>query len=259
MADRPVALVTGASSGLGERFARDLAATGHDLVVVARHRHNLERLASELAAAHSTVTEVLPADLADPRELALVATRIRDGDPVDVLVNCAGFGSYGRFQDLPVEGETGQVDVNVTALVVLSHAALSVMVPRRSGRLLNVSSTAGFVPGPGSATYSATKAFVTSFTEALHEEVARSGVHVTALCPGFTRTNFQARAGVETRALPSFAWAEAGPVVAAGLAALEHNHAVCVPGFVNKVVAVSPRLGPRSLVRRVAGLVVNRL
>jgi short-subunit dehydrogenase len=259
MTDRPIALVTGASTGLGEQFARALAASGHDLVLVARTGPALEALAAELDKEHGATSEVLMADLADATQLATVAARIADGAPVDTVINNAGFGHYGAFADLPLEGEVGQVRVNVVALVTLSHAALRVMVARRSGKLLNVSSIGAFAPAPGGATYSATKAFVLSFTEALHDEVAPSGVHVTALCPGFTRTEFQQRAGVKSSGVPSMAWSEAGDVVAAGLAALDANHAVCVPGLVNKFVAVSPRFGPRGLTRRISAGVMKRL
>jgi hypothetical protein len=251
--------VTGASSGLGEHFARALAASGHDLVLVARSRAELERLALELEKEHGVDGEVRVADLADAAQLTSVAARIEAGAPIDCVVNNAGFGHYGQFAALPLEGEIGQIAVNVVALVTLSHAALRTMVPRGSGKLLNVSSIGGFTPAPGGATYSATKAFVLSFTEALHEEVASSGVHVTVLCPGFTRTDFQQRAGVSTTSLPSAAWSDPGPVVAAGLAALARNHAVCVPGALNKVVAASPRFGPRGVVRRVSAGVMKRL
>lgn len=257
--ERPVALVTGASAGLGEAFARQLAAGGRDLVVVARGRGRLERLALELEQAHGTRTEVVVADLEDPAGVTAVADRIRRGDPVETVVNNAGYGTYGPLWAADVDGELGQVRLNVAAVVALSHAALSVMVPRGSGRLLNVSSTAGFSPGPGSATYAATKAFVTSFTEALHREVAGTGVHVTALCPGFTHTDFQARARVDTGRLPRFVWAEAGPVVAAGLAALDANRALCVPGWVNKVAAFAPRLAPRRAVRATSAQLVGRM
>ncbi len=258
MTDRPIALVTGASSGLGDSFARALAATGHDLVLVARTGPALEKLAGELES-HGATSSVLVADLADQAQLASVAARITEGPAVDVVVNNAGFGHYGAFNQLPLAGEVGQVQVNIVALVTLSHAALEVMVPRRSGKLLNVSSIGAFAPAPGGATYSATKAFVLSFTEALHDEVAKDGVHVTALCPGFTRTDFQQRAGVKSSGVPDMAWSEAGDVVAAGLAALDRNQAVCVPGVVNKLVAVSPRFGPRGLTRRISAGVMKRL
>ncbi len=256
MTNRPTALVTGASSGLGDGFARALAATGHDLVLVARTGPALDKLAGELESLGAT-SEVLVADLADPTHLASVAARIGDG--VDTVINNAGFGHYGAFADLPLAGEVGQVQVNILALVTLSHAALAVMVPRRSGKLLNVSSIGAFAPAPGGATYSATKAFVLSFTEALHDEVAKAGVHVTALCPGFTRTDFQERAGVKSSGVPDMAWSDAGDVVASGLAALDRNQAVCVPGVLNKVVAVSPRFGPRGLTRRISAGVMKRL
>ena len=259
MTDRPVALVTGASSGLGECFARALAASGHDLVLVARNGPALETLGAELSAAQGAGAEVLVADLATQAGRGAVADRIGAAGGVDTVVNNAGFGHYGPFHRLPLAGEVDQVEVNVVALLVLSHAALSVMVRRGSGRLLNVSSVGAFAPAPGGATYSATKAFVLSFTEALHHEAAPAGVHVTALCPGFTRTDFQQRAGVDSGGLPAPAWSEPAAVVAAGLAALERNRAVCVPGALNKVAAVSPRLGPRGLTRRISAGVMRRI
>ena len=145
------------------------------------------------------------------------------------------------------------MQLNVRALVALSHAALRVMVPRRSGGLLNVASTASFQPGPGNATYSATKSFVRSFTEALHEEVLSSNVHVTALCPGFTRTAFHGRAGMEANLLPRFMWGEPMAVAVAGLEALDRNQAVCIPGIMNELGAASVRFAPRSVARKVAG------
>ena len=256
---RPVALVTGASSGLGDAFARALAVSGHDLVLVARTGPALEKLAAEVEQNHGAQSEVIVADLADVAQLSSVAARIADGAPIDTVINNAGFGHYGAFFQLPLAGEVGQVQVNVLALVTLSHAALGVMVPRGSGKLLNVSSIGAFAPAPGGATYSATKAFVLSFTEALHDEVAKDGVHVSALCPGFTRTEFQQRAGVKTTGLLSAAWSDAAAVVHAGLSALDRNHAVCVPGVMNKFVAVSPRFSPRGMTRRISAGVMQRL
>lgn len=259
MEKKPIALVTGASTGLGEKFARALAATGHDLVLVARTGPALEKLAGELEQSHGTKSEVLVADLAEVAQRATVVGRIADGAPLDTVINNAGFGRYGSFYQMSLAGEVGQIEVNITALVTLSHAALGVMVPRRSGKLLNVSSIGAFAPAPGGATYSATKAFVLSFTEALHDEVADSGVHVTALCPGFTRTEFQERAGVQSSGVPNAAWSNPTDVVSAGLAALDRNKAVCVPGFLNKLVAVSPRFGPRGMTRGISGGVMKRL
>ncbi|MHB8328105.1 MAG: SDR family NAD(P)-dependent oxidoreductase [Acidimicrobiales bacterium] len=259
MPTRPTALVTGASSGLGECFARQLAAAGHDLVLVARSTAALQRLASELESAHGTSSEVLSADLGDRAQLETVTERIRGGAPLDTVVNNAGFGFYGPVTGHRLEQELGMVEVNVLALVALSHAALATMVPRRSGRLLNVASIAGFAATPDGATYSAAKGFVLMFSEAVHDEVARSGVHVTVLCPGFTRTSFQQHAGIEAKGLPGFAWSEPEDVVAAALCALERNQAVCVPGILNKVTAASPRFAPRPVVRRISASVMKRL
>jgi uncharacterized protein len=257
-AERPRALVTGASSGLGVSFARQLAGAGNDLVLVARSVEPMERLGDELADAHGVRAEVLPADLADRAQLDSVAGRIRSGD-VDTVVNNAGFGFYGPVANHSLDQELGMVDVDVAAVVALSHAALEVMVPRRSGSLLNVSSVAAFATTPESATYSAAKSFVLLFTEAVHDEVADAGVHVTVLCPGFTRTAFQSHAGIEAQGLPGIVWADADDVVRHGLVALARNQAVCVPGLLNKVAAASPRFGPRPLVRRLSRQVMKRL
>ena len=259
MADRPIALVTGASSGLGEGFARALAARGHDLVLVARSQESLDRLAGELEQAHGASSEVLVADLRERGDLDKVAARIRDGRAVGTVVNNAGFGTNGEFARLPVDGEIAEVQVNALAVVVLSHAALEVMVPRGEGALLNVASVGGFTPAPTWATYGATKAFVLSFTEAIHMEVAPHGVHVTVLAPGFTRTKFQERAGMKGAGPPAFLWSDAEPVVEAGLAALDKNQAVCVPGGLNKAAVTAARLVPKPLFRLVASQAARRL
>ncbi len=256
--ERPRALVTGASSGLGVSFTRRLAAAGHDLVLVARTTDAMERLGNEVADHHGVRAEVLSADLADRAQLSRVVDWIGAGD-VDVVVNNAGFGFYGPVISHTPEQEIGMVDVDVAAVVALSHAALQAMVPRRSGSLLNVASVAGFATTPESATYSAAKSFVLMFTEAVHEEVAGTGVKVSVLCPGFTRTSFQDNAGITGKGLPSFVWAEADDVVREGLAALERNQAVCVPGLLNKVAAASPRFAPRTVVRRLSSQVMKRL
>ncbi len=256
---RPTALVTGASSGIGEHIARRLAARGHDLVLVARRRDPLERLRDEMASAHGAASEVLIADLQDRAGLDDVRARIEGDRPLAVVVNNAGFGHYGSFVEQSVEDLADMVRLDVLAVMVLSRAALGTMVPVRSGKLLNVSSTAGFVPGPHGAAYHGSKAFVTSLTESLHEEVRRSGVHVTALCPGFTPTGFQARADVRLTGVPGFMVTDAATVAAEGLAALDRNDALCVPGFWNKATAVGTRLGPRSVVRKVSGSVLKRL
>jgi uncharacterized protein len=252
------AVVTGASSGIGEALAHALAARGSDLLLVARGTEALDKLASELSERHSVECEVLGADLARPAGVDAVAEQIRKR-AVTTVVNNAGYGTYGWFYELPLEEELGEVKLNIEAVVALSHAALEVMVPRRLGALLNVASTASFQPGPKNATYSATKAFVRSFTEALHEEVLPSSVHVTALCPGFTRTAFQSRAGMEASRVPGFMWADSKSVADAGLEALGRNQAVCIPGFMNRLGAESVRFAPRSVARKMAGQVIRHM
>lgn len=260
MSDRPVALVTGASSGIGEHLARQLASAGHDLVLVARNRQALERLARDLQAAHGTTVEILPADLAVADGVASAVARIADGDPLDVVVNNAGFGWFGDMVDQPPAVVESLVAVDVAAVAHLSRAAVASMVPRRRGGLLNVSSTAGFVPGPHSALYHAAKAFVTSLSEALHEEALPYGVRVTALCPGYTPTGFQERANIGDRRspMPSFAVTDASMVAASGLVALARNQAVCIPGAANRLAQVASHLVPRSVVRRMSGKVLER-
>ncbi len=210
------ALVTGASSGIGASCARLLAAAGTDLVVVARRAGRLEELAARLADEHKVSVEVLAADLGRPDARAAVEERLADpGRPVELLVNNAGFGAAGSFASLPVESAQSQILLNVLALTRLAHAVLPEMLDRGHGGILNVSSMAGFVLSPGSATYAATKAFVTSFSESLHTEVRSRGVHVTALCPGFTRTEFHAANSVATAGVPGFAWLESDDVARA--------------------------------------------
>jgi short-subunit dehydrogenase len=252
----PTALVTGASSGIGLEFARQLSACGHDLVVVARDEARLKELAGEL----TTNVEVLRADLTDADDVALVESRLSDATrPVDVLVNNAGFGTMGPFVDLPIEGEEREIRLNVIALVRLTRAVLPGMVDRKRGSVLNVSSIGGFQPGPFNATYSATKAFVSSFTEAVHEEVRPSGVHVTALCPGLTRTGFQETSGATASTMPGPMWQTAEQVVRVALRDLGRNRAMSVPGLQNKSAAFLVRVVPRVAVRRLSAMVGRRL
>lgn len=252
---RPIALVTGASSGIGAQFARVLAERGHDLVLAARDRARLEVLAKEIGNAHGVAGEVIPADLTDSSQLAAVEERARS---VDVLVNNAGFGTYGRFVDLDVDGEDREVRLNVLAVVRLTHAAASAMVERGRGGILNVASIAGFQPTPFDATYGATKAFVLSFSQALHEELKGTGVAVSVLCPGFTRTEFQERAGIDDSAIPSFLWQEADVVARAGLDGLAKNRAVVIPGAINRVAGNVTLVTPDAITRRVASIVMRR-
>jgi short-subunit dehydrogenase len=255
----PTALVTGASSGIGLAFARRLARSGHDLVVVARDTQRLDALGKELREAHGTDVEVLTADLTLPEQLAVVEARLEDpGRPVHLLVNNAGFGNNGPFRGQDREAIDREIRLNVLALTRLAHAAVRPMAHRGSGGVVHVASIAGFQPTAGTAVYGATKAFVLSFSEALHEELRPAGVRVLALCPGYTKTEFQERNNYRIRPLPSFAWATAEEVVADAMRTLEQGRAVCVPGALNKALAGSVRLMPRGVARRVAAAVTGR-
>ncbi|MEY3362057.1 MAG: hypothetical protein RL531_1776 [Actinomycetota bacterium] len=253
---RPVALVTGASAGIGRAFAVGLADRGYDLVVVARRADALETLAAELVP-YGTTTEVLVADLTSEDGLSAVAARLGDAErPIDLLVNNAGYGTAGIFHTMPVEDELGMIDLNITALVRLAHAALGPMVARRRGGVINVSSTASYQPAPGNATYSATKAFVSSFSQATHEEVRGAGVKVLAVCPGFTHSEFQARAGMEAEDVPGFMWQEPDEVVATALRAYDRGRAVVVTGLINRATAAFATVSPGVVTRKIAGRVM---
>jgi hypothetical protein len=251
--------VTGASSGIGAAFARRLARDGRDLVLVARTLDRLEDLAEELKGHHGRAVEVIAADLTQPSDLRKVEERVASDDSLDLLVNNAGFGTAGRFVTLDADREEEEVRLNVIALQRLTRAALPGMMKRKRGAIINVSSMAALQPGPCNATYSATKAFVNSFTEALYEELRGTGVQVQALCPGFTRTEFQQRAGINTSDLPTFAWMSAEAVVDASLAGLDRGDVVLIPGFGNRVLATVAVTAPRPLVRRILGLAGNRI
>ena len=258
----PVALVTGASSGIGAAFARQLAAAGSDLVVVARRRNRLDALAGELASAGpgggGVRVETLVADLTEPDQLALVEARLRDrARPVDLLVNNAGIGGHGPFAELPVDEEERRIRLNLVAPVRLTSAVLPGMIERGRGGIVNVSSVSGEQPIPYVATYSATKAYLTTFSEALHEEVRRQGVTVLAVLPGFTRTEFHDAADMSRR-LPGPVWMSSDAIAEGALKALAEGRAVCVPGAGYRALVVLARHAPRGLVRRVAGLVGRR-
>lgn len=252
------ALVTGASSGIGEGFARGLAARGRDLVLVARREEKLQALATELALGGVDV-EVLAADLTTEDGLAEVEARLASPTKVvDLLVNNAGFGTTGAFAELDLDRELEMIELNVVALVRLTRAGLDAMIGRGDGDIINVSSLASFQALPHTATYAASKAFVTSFTEALAEEVRGTGVGVQALCPGFTRTEFHHRADWNLSWLPGASWQSPPQVVDASLAALSSGRVVVIPGLLNKMAARVSWLLPRSLVRRGVGISTRR-
>jgi short-subunit dehydrogenase len=241
------ALVTGASSGIGEAFARRLVADGTSVVAVARREDRLRALPGDV--------EVLVADLGTDEGVRAVEDRLAAGD-IDLLVNNAGFGTTAVLADIPPERVAEEIAVDVVALARLTRAALPVLLERRTGAILNVSSVVGFAPTPKMATYAGAKAFVTAFTESLAEEVRGSGVTVSVLCPGLTRTEFQDVANDSSTAnLPAFAWQSSEDVVAEALAGLAAGKVVIVPGLHNRVAVAALGVTPHGLLRRGAGLV----
>ena len=244
-------MITGASAGLGVDFARELSKRGHKLVLVARRKDRLAALAKELGNARAVAIDLSKPDAADK----LMADLAKAGEQVDLLVNNAGFGAIGRFAELDAKRQRQMIDLNVGALMDLCRAVAPEMIGRKSGAILNVASTAAFQPGPKMAVYFATKAFVLSLTEALHEELKGHGIKVSCLCPGPTRTEFGEVAGFGGNGLFDRVAMNAAEVVETGLEGLEKNKAVVVPGFVNKVTAGSGRFAPRSVVRKIAGAI----
>jgi hypothetical protein len=252
-----VALVTGASAGIGRAFASALAERGDDVIVVARDTARLDQLASELKSGRSIAVDVLTADLTTDHGIAAVEDRLGAG--VDLLVNNAGFGTFGRFAELPIERELREIQLNVVALVRLTRAAITGMTERSHGGIINVSSLASYQPTPMNATYGATKAYVTSFSQAVHEEARGTGVRVMVLCPGFTRTEFQQRAEVDSSRVPGFLWQSAEEVVAAAFRSYDRGRAVCVPGALNQAGAAFTSALPAGITRRLAAAVLPRV
>jgi len=248
-----VTVITGASAGLGVDFARQLSAKGHRLVLVARRKNRLDALAKELGNARALALDLSVSDAAE----RLMADLAKRGEMVGTLINNAGFGLWGRFAKSDPKRVRQMIDLNIGTLTDLCRAVVPQMIERKSGAILNVASTGAFQPGPNMAVYFATKAYVLSFTEALHEEVKRHGVKVTALCPGPTSTEFGDVAGFGNRfgkGLEFFSMSS-DDVVRKGLKALENNRAVAVTGAANKVGASAVRFFPRSLVRKITGVI----
>ena len=248
------ALITGASSGLGEEFARQLARENYDLVLTARREDRLKVVAAEAMRLGSSKVEVIASDLGAPDAAVKLHQQVSArGIEIECLINNAGFGTHGIFHKLPLERELEEINLNVTSLVALARLFIEGMVVRRRGTIINVASTAAFQPVPYMATYAATKAFVLSFSEAVANEVRASGVTVMALCPGPTRTEFQGTAGVENSGFPAFAYMDAKTVVEQALASAKRGKAVRINGIFNQVMAQSNRISPRSVVARIAG------
>jgi short-subunit dehydrogenase len=245
----PVTLITGASAGLGTDFARQLSAKGQRLVLVARRLDRLEALARELGNARAVAC-----DLAQPGAAGrLMADLAEHGEEVATLINNAGFGLWGRFLGLDAAQQREMIDLNVGALTDLCRAVAPAMVEAKAGAILNLASTAAFQPGPRMAVYFATKAYVLSLTEALHEELKPHGIKVSALCPGPTRTEFGEVAGFAGNGAFDRISADSASVVRAGLNGLDRNKAVVIPGMLNKAGAQGHRFLPRSVLRRIAG------
>jgi uncharacterized protein len=254
------ALVTGASSGLGEEFARELARRHTNLVLTARSKDKLERLAADLSRVNGVSAQVIAQDLSEPDGALALAKELKTrGITVDHLINNAGFGTAGRFEGLDVEREAHMVRVNCESVVVLSRALLRGMLDRKRGGILNVASTSGHQPTPFMSTYGASKAFVLSFTLALAEELRGSGVHALVLCPGPVPTGFQAAANVPQGAVVAFASLDAHTVVERALDAYAQRVVLKTPGLVNSMQTLASKVLPRALIVRAARLTMTRL
>lgn len=249
---RRTALVTGPTAGIGRCFAEALSGRGYDLVLVARDKQRLDAFAAELRGNHSVDVEVLPADLADRASLATVESRLADrGRPVDLLVNNAGFGLRRPFLDNDVEEEQRLLDVLVTAVLRLSHAAVPAMLARGDGAIINVASMAGFLPR---GTYGAAKAYVIRFSQWLDLTYRGEGVRTMVLCPGFVRTEFHQRMGVPPDSAPGWMWLDADRLVGDALADLDRGRSISIPGKRYKALGVVARCTPASLQARFQGL-----
>ena len=240
------ALVTGASSGLGAAFARELARRGADLILVARREERLHALAGELTKQHGVHVEVWPADLADPAGLEAIARKIEALPVLDLLVNNAGIGGAGFFAEEPPDSQQHMVALHMSAPTRLCRAALPGMIARHTGALINVASLAAFIPLPGSTLYCATKAAVVALSRAMDMETRGSGVRVQALCPGFIRTEFHNSLDprrFDPSRIPGFMWSPPEDVVTASLAGLERGQVICVPGAQYRLILALARTG----------------
>ena len=246
---RPLALITGASSGIGATFARQLAVRGYDLVLVARRRDRLEQEARAIQDGHPVQVEILSADLTRDSDLRAVEERIAAAPNLEFLVNNAGFGIAGRFFSLPLDGQDQMHRLHVLAPMRLMHAALQGMVARKRGSIINVSSVSGFGQNPGSVSYSATKTWMSSFTEGIYMELQSIGspVRVQALCPGFTLSEFHDTMSFDRTPIPAWMWMSADEVVDASLRALDRGQLFVIPGWRYRLLVFVMRALPRPL------------
>ena len=251
---RPLALITGSSSGIGATFASELAASGYDLLLVARRRERLEELAGTLERSRGIKAEILPVDLTVDEELGAVEQRIAAAENLEVLVNNAGFGTRGKFFQVDLQGQDQMHRLHVLATMRLTHAALTGMTGRDKGGIINVSSVAAFWHSPGSISYCATKCWMNSFTEGLALELKSAGsrVKVQALCPGYTLSEFHDVGGMDRKMVPSSLWMRAEDVVAESLRGLERGQTMVVPGWRYKAAVFLMRHTPRFVLERVA-------
>lgn len=259
MPDRPrTALITGASAGIGRELANLFAADHYNLVLVARNGARLAEFADELQNQFGVAAKSFPLDLTAPSAPQFLFDQLsREGVEVDVVVNNAGYGKRGAFAQISAEESLGQIQLNVTALTQLTKLFLQPMLERRSGKILNVASTAGFQPGPLMAVYYATKAYVISFSEALANELQGTGVSVTCLCPGPTDTEFQGRAGTEDSLFKKMRPMDAETVAREGYQALLKGKPLVISGFKNWLLAESLRISPRRLVTAISRKVLE--
>ncbi|MBD3321234.1 MAG: SDR family NAD(P)-dependent oxidoreductase [Chitinivibrionales bacterium] len=241
----PIAVVTGASSGIGKAFAEKFARNGYDLLITGRRKKRLESLAEELTVKHAASVELLLAEFSSPDDLAALEKRITELDRLHTLVNNAGFGVTGNFADVPAETHEKMTYVHTVAPARLTHAALPGMIKQKKGAIINVSSVAAFTPSSSCATYNATKAFLNSFTEGLYLEVKNRGIKVQALCPGWTKTEFHTRRGIPLTSLPARLLMTPEEVVEKSLRALENGKVIYVPGLRYKAMAALSKYMPR--------------
>jgi short-subunit dehydrogenase len=251
-AERPLALITGASAGIGKVFAQRLAASGHDLLLVARDVVRLQRVADELSLQYGINAEIIAADLARDEGMRSVANRIAQLRRLDLLVNNAGFGTKGKLVNRPVAEQATMLELHVMAPMLLTRAALPGMLERKSGTIINVASVASFIYSAGNVNYCATKAYLRVFSEGLATELVGTGVHIQALCPGFTKTEFHERAAIDMQSTPRFLWLDAGRVVDDSLAqAARGGQTVCIPGIRYQLIVLLIRYLPRWIERTI--------
>ena len=254
-AGRPLAVVTGATAGIGKVFCQRLAARGYDLIIAARDAARLEQLRAELEREHGISVEVFPADLTIDTDVSLLAERLTRSPGLSLLVNNAGFGTRGVLADASPALQEAMLRLHVVAPLRLSQAALPVLLRNGRGAIVNVSSVASFIYSAGNVNYCATKAYLTTFSEGLAAELTGTGVQVQALCPGFTRSEFHQRSNIDVSHLPRWMWLSADSVVDASLRALDRGGpVVCVPGLRYKLIVFLLRFTPRRVLRRITEL-----